>query len=124
MTNIMLEMNEQLCRAVGFVSDPSACKCNVCKDLNWIAPDAKTLTGGYKAHIALPNLTDPTNWFKWVAPKLLSENSSSFDLYVFLGGAIVKVREHGKTVAVTDEELPGHALFLAARELLCKEERE
>uniref|UniRef100_A0A6M3KYZ9 Uncharacterized protein n=1 Tax=viral metagenome TaxID=1070528 RepID=A0A6M3KYZ9_9ZZZZ len=120
MTNITPEMQEQLARAVGFrrqTLEDLPPKFRHEGNLGWVCPDNST------GH-TLPDLTDPTNWFKWVAPKLLSENSSSFDLYVFLGGAIVKVREHGKTVAVTDEELPGHALFLAARELLCKEERE
>jgi len=102
MTNITLEMNEALCKAVGFVFE----------DDGTLDPSGEVIPSWSE------DLTDPTNWFKWVAPKLLSENSSSFDLYVFLGGAIVKVREHGKTVAVTDEELPGHALFLAAWELL------
>ena len=102
MTNITPEMNEELCKAVGFTQGVNG---------GWFSPGRHLID-------FCPDLTDPTNWFKWVAPKLLSENSSSFDLYVFLGGAIVKVREHGKTVAVTDEELPGHALFLAAWELL------
>uniref|UniRef100_A0A6M3KVJ6 Uncharacterized protein n=1 Tax=viral metagenome TaxID=1070528 RepID=A0A6M3KVJ6_9ZZZZ len=127
MTNITQSMQEELALALGWR----------CKGGLWEVYDD---TDNVTIFAFFPDLIDLTNLFKRVVP-FCEDRGWMWSLHV--GKSITGVKGYWFDIWLTDLEeisrrekakiptrfdvshkLPGHALFLAAWELLCKEEKE
>uniref|UniRef100_A0A6M3L725 Uncharacterized protein n=2 Tax=viral metagenome TaxID=1070528 RepID=A0A6M3L725_9ZZZZ len=115
---ITQEMQEKVARWCGFVHDKSVCQCEVCRDLDWIAPDAAKLSGVYYAPTKLPDFTSLDVLFKWCVPHIITQGwLPSLSRMELEPVWIAELFKEDKWYDCK-HELPGLALFLAIYRLV------